>query len=139
MANGRDNVSETFKLQIFEATSIIYRSRKLPDGKAIQEYVNSNSAGNINESFSAGNINESFSAGNINESFVLNKLRILVDQNILLNKPTSFGDSYYIVKSKCSDNCNIPIDGDTLLNVMHKNMQGVNDKNTNSTYPKISL
>ena len=119
MANGRDNVSETFKLQNFEAVSTIRKSRKHPDGKAIQEYINNNSAGNISE------------------SFVLENLRILVDQNILLNEPTFFEDSYYVVKSNCSDKCNIPIDCDIPLNVMHKNMQGENDKNTNSTYPKI--
>ena len=75
-------------------------------------------------------------AGNINESFVLDNLPILGDQNILLNKPTSFGDSYYIVESNCSHKCNIPIDWDTPLNVAHKNMQRDNDKNTNSPYPK---
>ena len=85
MANKRDNVSETFKLQIFEAISTIHKSGKRPDGKAIQEYINNSCAGNISE------------------SFVLDNLHILVDQNILLNKPTSFGDSYYIVKSNCSD------------------------------------
>ena len=75
-------------------------------------------------------------AGNINESFVLDNLPILGDQNILLKKPTSFGDSYYIVESNCSHKCNIPIDWDTPLNVAHKNMQRDNDKNTNSQYPK---
>ena len=59
-----------------------------------------------------------------------------VDENILLNKPTSFGDSYYIVESNYSDKCNIPIDCDTPLNVVYKNMQGGNGKNTNSAYPK---
>ena len=58
-----------------------------------------------------------------------------MDQNILLNKTTSFGDSYYIVKSKSSDKRNIPIDCDTPLKVMHKNAQGGNDK-THSTYLK---
>ena len=48
-------------------------------------------------------------AGNINESFVLDNLRILMDQNIL-NKLTSFGDSYYILESNRSAKCNIPID-----------------------------
>ena len=57
-------------------------------------------------------------------------------QNIPLDKPTSFGNSYYIAESNCSDNCNIPIDCDTPLNVVHKNMQRDNDKNTNSLYPK---
>ena len=115
MVSGRDNVSETFKL---EAISTILKSRKRPDGEAIQEYINNSGAGNINE------------------SFVLNNLRILVDQNIPLNKPASFGDSYDIVESNCSDKCNIPIDCDTPLNVVHENMQGDNDKNTNSAYPK---
>ena len=59
-----------------------------------------------------------------------------MDQNILFNKPTSFGDSYYIVESNCSDNCNIPIDCNTSLNVVQKNMQKDNDKNTNSPYSK---
>ena len=59
-----------------------------------------------------------------------------MDQNILLNKPTSLGESYYIVKSNCSDKCDIPIDCDTPLKVMHRNVQGDNDKNTNRTYPK---
>ena len=113
--SGRDNVSETFKL---EAISTILKSRKRPDGEAIQEYINNSGAGNINE------------------SFVLNNLRILVDQNIPLNKPASFGGSYYIVESNCSDKCNIPIDCGTPLNVVHENMQGDNDKNTNSAYPK---
>ena len=62
-------------------------------------------------------------AGNINESFVLDNLPILGDQNILLNKPTSFGDSYYIVESNCSDKCNIPIDYNAPLNFVHKNIQ----------------
>ena len=93
-------------------------SRKRPDGKAIQEYMNNSGAGNINE------------------SFVLDNLRILVDQNILLNKPASFGDSYYIVESNCSDKCKIPIDCDTPLKVVQKNMQRDNDKNTNSPCPK---
>ena len=75
-------------------------------------------------------------AGNINESFVLENLPILGDQNILLNKPTSFGDSYYIVESNCSDKCKIPIDCDTPLKVVQKNMQRDNDKNTNSPCPK---
>ena len=75
-------------------------------------------------------------AGNITESFVLDNLRILVNQNIFLNKPTSFRDSYYLVESNCSDKCNIPIYYNTLLNVVHKNMQRDNDKNTNSPYPK---
>ena len=118
MANKRDNVSETFKLQIFEAISTIHKSGKRPDGKAIQECINNSCAGNISE------------------SFVLDNLHILVDQNILLNKPTSFGDSYYIVESNCSDKCNIPKDCDTRLNVVHKNMQEDNGKNTNSAYPK---
>ena len=76
MANGLDNVSETFKLLIFEAISTIRKSSKRPDSKAIQEYIIENSASNINE------------------SFVLDALYILVDQNVLLNKPTSFGDSH---------------------------------------------
>ena len=76
MANGLDNVSETFKLLIFEAISTIRKSSKRPDSKAIQEYIIENSASNINE------------------SFVLDALSILVDQNVLLNKPTSFGDSH---------------------------------------------
>ena len=118
MASGRDNASETFKLQIFKAISTLRERRKRPDGKAIQEYMNNNGAGNINE------------------SFVLDNLRILVDQNILLNKPTSFGDSYYIVESNCSDKCKIPIDCDTPLKVVQKNMQRDNDKNTNSPCPK---
>ena len=118
MASGRDKVSETFKLQIFEAISILRESRKRPGGKAIQDYMNN------------GDVR------NINESFALDNLLILVDQNILLNKPTSFGDSYYIVESNCSDKCNIPIDCDTPLNVVHKNMQMDNDKNANSLYPK---
>ena len=67
-------------------------------------------------------------AGNINESFVLVNLRILVDQNILLNKATSFGDSNYIVESNCSDKCKIPINCDALLKVVQKNMQRDNDK-----------
>ena len=54
-----------------------------------------------------------------------------MDQNILLNKLLSFGDSYY-----CSDKCNILIDCATPLKVMHRNVQGDNDKSTNSTYPK---
>ena len=66
--SGRDNVSETFKL---EAISTILKSRKRPDGEAIKEYINNSGAGNINE------------------SFVLNNLRILVDQNIPLNKPVN--------------------------------------------------
>ena len=74
-------------------------------------------------------------AGNINESFLLDNLRILVDRNILLNKLTSFGDSCYILESNCSAKCNIPIDYNTLLNVVHKNIQKANDKNTNSPYP----
>ena len=86
--NRRDNVSETFKLQIFETILTIRKNSKHPDIKAIQEYIINNSASNINESF----------------------VRVLVDQNIFLNKPTSFGDSYYIVKSNCIDKCNIPID-----------------------------
>ena len=36
MANGRDNVSEAYKLQIFEAISTIRKSSKGPDSKAIQ-------------------------------------------------------------------------------------------------------
>ena len=76
MANGLANVSETFKLLIFEAISTIRKSSKRPDSKAIQEYIIENSASNINE------------------SFVLDALYILVDQNVLLNKPTSFGDSH---------------------------------------------
>ena len=76
MANGLANVSETFKLLIFEAISTIRKSSKRPDSKAIQEYIIENSASNINE------------------SFVLDALSILVDQNVLLNKPTSFGDSH---------------------------------------------
>ena len=76
MANGLDNVSETFKLLIFEAISTIRKSSKRPDSKAIQEYIIENSASNINE------------------SFVLDALSILVDQNVLLNKATSFGDSH---------------------------------------------
>ena len=118
MANGRDNVSETFKLQILEAISTIRKNRNRPDGKTIQEYINHSSAGNINE------------------SFVLDNLRVLVDQNIILNKPTSSGDSYYIVESNSSDKCIIPIDCDTPLNVVHKNMQGDNGKNRNNAYPK---
>ena len=51
MASGRDNASETFKLQIFKAISTLRERRKRPDGKAIQEYMNNNGAGNINESF----------------------------------------------------------------------------------------
>ena len=50
MASGCDNVSETFKLQIFKAISTLRKSRKRPDGKAIQEYMNNSGAGNINES-----------------------------------------------------------------------------------------
>ena len=118
MTNGRDNVSKTFKLQILEAISTIRKNRKRPDGKTIQEDVNLSSVGNINE------------------SFVLDNLRVLVDQNIILNKPTSSGDSYYIVESNCSDKCIIPVDCDTPLNIVHKNMQGINDKNTNNAYPK---
>ena len=76
MANGLDNVSETFTLLIFEAISTIRKSSKRPDSKAIQEYLIDNSASKINE------------------SFVLDALSILVDQNVLLNKPTSFGDSH---------------------------------------------
>ena len=59
-----------------------------------------------------------------------------MDQNILLNKPTSFGDSNCIVKSNCSNKCNIPIDCDTPLKVMDRDVQGDNDINTNFTYPK---
>ena len=55
---------------------------------------------------------------------------------MLLNKSTSFTDPYDIVKSNCSDNCNIPIDYDTLLKVMDRDVQGDNDKNTSSAYPK---
>ena len=117
MASGRNNVSETFKLQIFKAISTLRESMKRPDGKAIQEYMNNSGAGNINE------------------SFVLDNLRILVDQNILLNKLTSFGDSYYNVESNCSDKYKIPIDCDTPLNVVQKNMQRDDDKNTNSPCP----
>lgn len=50
MASGRDKVSETFKLQIFEAISILRESRKRPGGKAIQDYMNNGGVGNINES-----------------------------------------------------------------------------------------
>ena len=56
MANGRGNVSETFKLQILEAISTIRKNRKRPDGKTIQEYINHSSAGNINESFVLDNL-----------------------------------------------------------------------------------
>ena len=67
MANGRDNVSKTFKLQIFEVISTIRKNSKRPDSKAIEEYIINNSASNINE------------------SFVVDTLRILMDQNILFN------------------------------------------------------
>ena len=89
MAKRCDNVSETFKRQIFEAISTIRKTSKYPDIKAVQEYIINNGANNIND------------------SFVRDILRILVDQNILFNKPTSFGDSYYIVKSNYSDKFNI--------------------------------
>ena len=56
MASGRDNVSESFKLQIFKAISTLRESRKHPDGKAIQEYMNNSGAGNINESFVFDNL-----------------------------------------------------------------------------------
>ena len=46
MANGLDNVSETFKLLIFKAISTIRKSSKHPDSKAIQEYIIDNSASN---------------------------------------------------------------------------------------------
>ena len=118
MANGRDILSETFKLQIFEARSTIRENSKRPDSKTIQENIINNSASNINE------------------SFVLDTLGILVDQNVLLNKPTSFRDSYYIVKSNCSDKRNVPIDCDTALKVMHRDAHRDNDKNTNRIYPK---
>ena len=52
--NRRDNVSETFKLQIFETISTIRKNSKHPDSKAIQEYIINNSASNINESFVRG-------------------------------------------------------------------------------------
>ena len=74
MANGRDNVLETFKHQILGALSTIPKNRKCPDGKTIQEYINHSSTGKINE------------------SLVLDNLCVLVDQNIILNKPTSSGD-----------------------------------------------
>ena len=63
MANGRDNVSKTFKLQIFEVISTIRKNSKRPDSKAIEEYIINNSASNINE------------------SFVVDTLRILMGQN----------------------------------------------------------
>ena len=88
------------KLQILEAISTIRKNRKRPDGKTIQEYANHSSAGNINESFAIDN------------------LRVLVDQNIILNKPRSSGDLYYIVESNSSDKCIISVDCDTPLNVM---------------------
>ena len=59
-----------------------------------------------------------------------------MDENILLNKPTSFGDSNYIVESNYSDKCNIPLDCDTSLDVVYKNMQVDNGKNMNNAYPK---
>ena len=59
-----------------------------------------------------------------------------MDQNILLNKPEFLGDSYCSVNSNCIDKCNIPIDCDTLLKVMHRDVQGGNVKNSNITYPK---
>ena len=59
-----------------------------------------------------------------------------MDQNIIHTKPTWFGDLYYILKSNCSDKCNISIDCNTLLNVMQRDVQGDNGKNTDSTYPK---
>ena len=34
--------------------------------------------------------------------------------------------------------CNIPIDCNTLLKVMHSDLQRDNDKNMNSKYPKIA-
>ena len=67
MVKGCDNVSETFKLHIFEAISTIRKNSKRPDSKPIQEYIINNSACNINE------------------SFVLDTIRILMDQNILHN------------------------------------------------------
>ena len=53
MASGRDNVSETFKLQIFEAISTLRESRKRPGGKAIQDYMNKSDVSNINENIGA--------------------------------------------------------------------------------------
>ena len=112
------------------------KSSKCSDSKSIQEYI-------IN-----------YSASNINEGFVLNTLHMLVDQSVLFNSPTAFGDPYYIVKSNCSAKfnipidcdtllkvihrakCNIPIDCDTLLKVIRRDVQDDNDKNVNSTYPK---
>lgn len=46
-ANGRDMVSETLQLQIFEAVSIIRKISKRQDGKALQEFIIKNSASNI--------------------------------------------------------------------------------------------
>ena len=50
-ANGLDNVSETFKLQIFEVISTIRKNSKRSDSKALQEYIINNSASNIKETF----------------------------------------------------------------------------------------
>ena len=68
MASGRDNVSKTFKLQIFEVISTIRKNSKRADSKAIEEYVINNSASNINE------------------SFVVDTLRILMGQNTLFSR-----------------------------------------------------
>ena len=61
---------------------------------------------------------------------------ILVDQNILLNKPKFFGYSDYFVKiTVLTSVINVPIDCDTPLKVTHRDEQGDKDKNTNITHP----
>ena len=80
MANKRDNVSETFKLQIFEAISTIRKSRKRPDGKAIQEYINNSCAGNINESF----VLDSLRSNRVTDSYFELVLKSLKDHIVSL-------------------------------------------------------
>lgn len=92
----------------------IRKNNKCSDSKFIQEYLINNTTSNINE------------------GFVLDTLRILVTQN----KPTFFGHLCYIVKSNWSDKCNIPIDCDALLKVMHRDVQEENSKITNIIYPE---
>ena len=84
MTNIVENIDNAY---VLTAIIAIRENNKCPDSKAIRDYINKNFAANVEEE--------------LIESIIIE----LLDHNIIENKPTAKGNSYFIRKKK-----NTPID-----------------------------
>ena len=81
MVDSSYSVREFFRNEILEAIPAIRKKNKRPDSKAIFSYIARNSATNVDESFIDKMLNE------------------LLAEKVIVNNPTSCGDSFFIVEN----------------------------------------